>query len=88
LLAKISAVSAIDFREAVKRAKKDDLIYMDPPYQGTSFTRDHRYYNGLAYDDFADALSVMNQGDISYISVMTALLAKKCMVKFCLGTLR
>ena len=33
-------VSALDFREALKSAKVNDLIYMDPPYQGTSFTRD------------------------------------------------
>ena len=67
LLAKITTLSSIDFREAVKKAKKDDLIYMDPPYQGTSFTRDHRYLNGLSYDEFVDALQIMNQKDVSYI---------------------
>jgi len=56
-----------DFRDVVTRAKKNDLIYMDPPYQGTSFTRDHRYLNGLSYDDFVDALNVMNKKDLSYI---------------------
>ena len=60
-------VSAFDFREAIKSAKVNDLIYMDPPYQGTSFTRDHRYLNGLSYDDFVDALLVMNKKKLSYI---------------------
>jgi len=87
LLAKKTAVSAIDFREAVKRAKKDDLIYMDPPYQGTSFTRDHRYYNGLAYDDFADALSVMNQSDISYIISYDGITGEKTHGKILPGNL-
>ncbi len=67
LLAKNTVLSAIDFREAVKKANQDDLVYMDPPYQGTSFTRDHRYLNGLGYDEFVDALHVMNNNNVSYI---------------------
>ena len=45
----------------------DDVIYMDPPYQGTSYTRDHRYYGGLGYNAFADALRGMNEAGKSYI---------------------
>ena len=67
LLRKKTKVSALDFRNAVNKAKENDLIYMDPPYQGTSFTRDHRYFNGLSYDDFVEALSVMNEEQLSYI---------------------
>ncbi len=67
LLAKKTSVKAVDFRKAVKIAKEKDLVYMDPPYQGTSFTRDHRYYNGLSYDDFINALSILNERNISYI---------------------
>lgn len=67
LLNKKTKVTALDFREVVKRAKEKDLIYMDPPYQGTSFTRDRRYFNGLSYDDFVDALSMMNNNNLSYI---------------------
>lgn len=40
---------------------------MDPPYQDTSFTRDHRYLNGLSYDGFVDALKIMNSKNTSYI---------------------
>ncbi len=67
VLSGITRLSSVDFREVVKKAKKHDLVYMDPPYQGTSFTRDHRYLNGLTYDEFIDALKVMNQKDVSYI---------------------
>ena len=67
LLGNKTKATALDFREAVTNAKENDLIYMDPPYQGTSFTRDHRYFNGLSYDDFVDALSVMNDKKLSYI---------------------
>ena len=67
LLAGETTLSAVDFRMVAVKASKDDLVYMDPPYQGISFTRDHRYYNGLSYDEFIDTLQIMNGKDISYI---------------------
>ena len=67
LLSGITKYSSVDFSEVVKKAKKNDLVYMDPPYQGTSFTRDHRYLNGLTYDDFVDVLKIMNKTNTSYI---------------------
>ena len=67
LLAGKTTLSAVDFRVVTVEADKDDLVYLDPPYQGISFTRDHRYYNGLSYDEFVDALQIMNEKDVSYI---------------------
>ena len=67
LLAQRTTLSALDFRSVVTSATMDDLVYMDPPYQGTSFTRDNRYYSGLIYDEFVDALSTMNKENVSYI---------------------
>lgn len=67
LLSKKTSTTAVDFRQVVIDANENDLIYMDPPYQGTSFTRDHRYFNGLSYEEFADALSYMNELNLSYI---------------------
>ena len=67
LLSGKTTLSAVDFHMVVMKADKDDLVYMDPPYQGISFTRDHRYYNGLSYDEFIDILQIMNEKDISYI---------------------
>lgn len=67
LLQKRTRVSALDFRDCVESATASDLVYMDPPYQGTSFTRDHRYLNGLSCDEFSDALLAMNARQISYI---------------------
>ncbi len=62
LLSGITTHLSVDFSEVVKKAKKNDLVYMDPPYQGTSFTRDHRYLNGLTYDDFVDVICPTNFG--------------------------
>lgn len=68
LLGGKTALSAVDFRAVVAKAAKEDLIYMDPPYQGTSFTRDHRYCSGLRYAEFADALQAMNDRGLSYVA--------------------
>ncbi len=67
LLAHKTSVMSEDFREIANNARKQDLVYMDPPYQGTSFTRDRRYVNGISYDDFVEELSTMNNKNISYI---------------------
>nr|VFK55553.1 MAG: DNA adenine methylase [Candidatus Kentron sp. TC] len=67
LLAQKTTISTGDFRKVANRAKPRDLVYMDPPYQGTSFTRDHRYLTGISYDDFVDALTEMNEKRISFI---------------------
>lgn len=67
LLSGRTTLSSLDFSEVVKKAEERDLVYMDPPYQGTSFTRDHRYLSGLTYDDFVDVLKIMNENNTSYI---------------------
>ena len=77
LLAEKTAISSVDFREAANKARARDLIYMDPPYQGTSFTRDHRYLNGVTYDVFVDALLEMNKRHISYIVSYDGVTGKK-----------
>ena len=66
-LADRTAISAQDFRSVVSETTTDDVIYMDPPYQGTSSSRDHRYYDGLPFADFVDALRAMNVAGKSYI---------------------
>jgi len=40
---------------------------MDPPYQGVSNTRDNRYFSGVAYDDFSEALKILNKRNIDYL---------------------
>ena len=67
LLSGKTSIQAVDFRDIVFEVTDSDLVYMDPPYQGTSFTRDHRYYDGISFEDFVDSLSMMNEKEISYI---------------------
>lgn len=67
LLSNKTQLYSQDFLEIALKAQKNDVVYMDPPYQGTSFTRDHRYLNGLTFDDFVYSLESLNDRGISYI---------------------
>ncbi|MCL2592492.1 MAG: Dam family site-specific DNA-(adenine-N6)-methyltransferase [Defluviitaleaceae bacterium] len=59
--------SALDYREIFDMAQPGDLVYMDPPYQGVSNTRDNRYYSGLGYDEFAESIELLNKKNVDYI---------------------
>ncbi len=58
---------ATDYREVLEAVHSLDVVYLDPPYQGTSNGRDGRYLAGLQYDEFIDTLKSLNQGGIGYI---------------------
>ncbi len=59
-------VTSHDFRDVLAAAEKDDVIYMDPPYQGTSGERDSRYLAGLSFDQFVAALDGLNARGLRY----------------------
>jgi len=59
--------STEDYRTAMARARAGDLIYLDPPYQGVCGERDPRYLKGVLFDEFVEAVEVLNAHDISYI---------------------
>jgi DNA adenine methylase len=46
----------VDYRNAIAEAGENDLVYLDPPYQGVSSNRDNRYFAGLEYDEFVLSL--------------------------------
>lgn len=62
-----AAFSSLDYREVLAQATADDLVYMDPPYQGVCGDRDARYRAGIGHDDFVLALEDLNTRGISYI---------------------
>ena len=41
-----------DYRDILETARKGDIVYMDPPYQGVSNVRDCRYVSGIDFSDF------------------------------------
>lgn len=61
---------SMDYREILKIARSGDLVYMDPPYQGTSNQenpRDNRYIQGVQFDDFVEALRDLNTRNVDYV---------------------
>lgn len=62
-----ATVSSMDYKDVITKAKPNDLVYMDPPYQGVCGERDCRYFSGINHDDFINALELLNAKDISYI---------------------
>lgn len=56
-----------DYRQTLAMAAAADVIYMDPPYQGVCASGDPRYLEGVAFDEFVDALAGLNARQIAYI---------------------
>lgn len=56
-----------DFREVLRMAGRNDLVYMDPPYQGTSEGRDRRYIQGVQRTEIIQLLEDLNRRGVEYI---------------------
>ncbi len=60
-------IHSLDYKEILSTAKRDDLIYMDPPYQGVCATGEPRYYSGIDFNEFLEELEKLNSRGISFI---------------------
>lgn len=56
-----------DYREVLKLARPGDVVYMDPPYQGVCSSRDNRYFSGIDFNEFIEAIKDLNKRKIDYI---------------------
>jgi DNA adenine methylase len=56
-----------DYKTALQTATANDIVYMDPPYQGTSEGRDSRYIKGVERGDLISALEDLNQRGVQFI---------------------
>jgi DNA adenine methylase len=59
-------ISSLDYKEVMLNVNEDDVVYMDPPYQGVCGDRDARYLSGISFDEFVAALSDLNTRNIRY----------------------
>jgi DNA adenine methylase len=56
-----------DFREIIKDASSNDLIYMDPPWQGTSKKTNPRYAFLLDLNEFIESIEDLNNRNVPFI---------------------
>lgn len=62
-----------DYADVLEESSPEDVIYLDPPYQGTTDTRDKRYISGLSVDDFEQEVRGATERDLSLIISYDAL---------------
>lgn len=55
-----------DFREVLRDAGPRDVVYMDPPYQGTSEGNDSRYFQGVKRQAIIQLLADLNSRGVEY----------------------
>lgn len=56
-----------DFRACARNAGAGDLVYMDPPYQGTTYGADKRYTAGLERESLIDSLHDFDARGVPYV---------------------
>lgn len=59
--------SVMPFEQALAGATAGDLVYLDPPWQGTSTGRDRRYHEGLDRERLVTALTDLNKRSIPFL---------------------
>lgn len=67
LLEKRTKVTSLDFRDLANEINVEDVVYMDPPYQGVCTNRDRRYIGSPDFDTFVAFLEALNEKGVSYI---------------------
>jgi len=62
-----SIFSSRNYRDVLELSTSDDLVYMDPPYQGVCGNRDTRYLAGIQFCEFVAELEELNNKSIKFI---------------------
>jgi len=56
-----------DYKEILQQIGDDNLVYMDPPYQGVCSNGDPRYFMGVKLEELLRILELLNQRNVPYI---------------------
>jgi len=56
-----------DYKKSLDKATANDIVYMDPPYQGTSEGRDSRYFGSVDRKDLVSALEKLNERGVQFV---------------------
>jgi DNA adenine methylase len=60
-------VRAADFRETLADVTGEDVVYMDPPYEGISEGRDRRYFKGISRQELVVELERLNARGVPFL---------------------
>ncbi len=66
LLGGKTTLIADDYRDVLQAIVPEDVVYLDPPYQGVCQRRDQRYVGAVTYGDLVEALTWLNDRGIAY----------------------
>jgi DNA adenine methylase len=66
-----------DYASVLITAKRDDLVYMDPPYEGVTNVADHRYMSGLDRASFVAVLEEAVANEVSFMISYDGMLGNK-----------
>jgi DNA adenine methylase len=58
---------AVDYRAVLAEATPEDIVYLDPPYQGVISKRDPRYVQAVTFEQLSEVLHHLNARGIAYI---------------------
>lgn len=67
LLSQRTRLTAWGYTKVLDKCRKDDVVYMDPPYQGVCGKRDQRYLPKVDHQQFCAELSKLNDRHIRYV---------------------
>ncbi len=56
-----------DFTDTISNANENDLVYMDPPYHGTTYGRDKRYFAQLERESLINGLVELNRRSVPFL---------------------
>lgn len=66
LLSERTRLTSRDYKEVLDDCAEDDLVYMDPPYQGVCGNRDQRYHPKVDHEEFCGKLAELNARRIMF----------------------
>jgi len=67
LLRNKTILTSVDYTEVLACATPEDLVYMDPPYQGVCTTGDPRYFSRVDFDTLMQELDKLNRRGVPFI---------------------
>jgi len=67
LLKNKTTITSLNYEDLIDNLNSNDLVYLDPPYQGTGKSGGFRYFEDVKFDNFVTSLFVLNKKKIPFI---------------------